>query len=616
MADNFQNINNIGGLVTDRQADKIPERNLSDIYCIDFSSFGLAQTLKGPRIFGNALSEVGSITRAYLYKKNFGTLKKVMLRVRDNGTNSILQWFNASNPDNSDGKWEDLVTGLTTGAIMGFTPFNQTNVNQLIFCNAVENYSEWNGATATVVSVTANTIVCNETLESEGFDSSGSIIVDGTTYTYSGISSNTFTGVSPNPTSQDPISGSGVAQIPDTTTHSSLPKGNILLTASARVWLSGVQDRESTMYYSKVGDATNYTVGTSPDDAGIEDFPDGGGSINLLDQKDNRKIIIHKDDAILQFQLEYTATAKIPYLDVLSLANGVGATNQKGGTGNGIISYFAAGVNGLKSLARAISGDNIDVGDDLYDGILSTIENYDFSSSAVIYYKPKKVILLSCKSDSDQSYNNVVISFYITRNTEGSFIGDISIDYGFVNDWIVDGKDLYAFSSIDQNCYKYFERKSYNGLGLKHQITSKEFTFGEPARLKEFDKIYIEGLISAHTKIKISILYGTMGAIDKKEKVLSWNDEDYVSNKKISALGTDVLGVNSIGAKNESIRDSYIFSTYLHIDANNSYTRYKIKIETYYDKKTIEESYWAVSNIGFNPTLLGIENNKILNTNN
>jgi len=614
MSKKFEHILNIGGLLTDRPADKIPDRNLSDVFCIDFSSFGLAQTLRGPRIFGDKLTEVGSITRAYMYRKNYGTLKKIYLRVRDNGTTSVLQWFNASNPDNSDGKWEDLVTGLTTGAIMGFTPFNQTNLNQLIFCNAINNYSSWNGATATVASVTANTIVCSETLASEGFTGTGSLMIDGTEYAYAGITSKTFTGVTPNPTSQAPAVGSGVAQLPDTTTYSSNPKGNVLLTASARVWLSGVPTRESTVYYSKVGDATTFTAGTTPDDGGIEDFPDGGGSINLLDQKDNRKIIIHKDDAVLQFQLDYTATAKIPYLDVLAIAPGVGAVNQKAGTGNGRTSYFVGGVEGLKSLARAISGDNIDVGDSLYEGILATIDNYDFSCASAVFYQPKRLILVACKSESSKNYNDTVISLYIKRNTEGSFISDISIDYGFVNDWIVDGNELYAFSSIDQNCYKYFERNSYNGLGLRHKMVTGEFTFGSPSQLKEFDTIYVEGLIGSHTKIKVSVMYGIMGSTDIRPRILEWDNENYVSGQKISALGTDIIGLNSLGAKNENIRNSYIFSVPIHVDVLAS-TRYKIKIETEYDNETVDEAYWAISNIGHNPSLKGIEQNKIINTN-
>jgi len=90
---------------------------------------------------------------------------------------------------------------------MGFAPANGNNsekVNLLIFCNGVDSASTWNGATATVASVTANTIVCNETLATsgsqEGFTSTGNAIVDGTTYAYTGITAKTFTGVTPDPT--------------------------------------------------------------------------------------------------------------------------------------------------------------------------------------------------------------------------------------------------------------------------------------------------------------------------------------------------------------------------------------------------------------------------------
>ncbi|MHA1304228.1 MAG: hypothetical protein ACTSPI_11060, partial [Candidatus Heimdallarchaeaceae archaeon] len=91
MYPNFKNILKIRGLRTDTPADKIGEGFASDIANIDFSLQGMIQTKGGQRIYGNETSGVGSITRMYLYKKDFGTLKKVKLRVRDDESNSYLE---------------------------------------------------------------------------------------------------------------------------------------------------------------------------------------------------------------------------------------------------------------------------------------------------------------------------------------------------------------------------------------------------------------------------------------------------------------------------------------------------------------------------------------------
>lgn len=616
MANDFKNLTDLGGLRTDAPEDKIPDRNATDIANIDLSSVGFIQTARGYDPFGNQLTASGENLRGYLYKKNFGELIRIKLRVRDNGTTSILEWFNPENPDNDDGKWEPLVTGLTTGAVMGFTPFNNTNVNQLVFCNGVNNYSTWNGATSYLASVTSNTITKSgtSTFAYEGFTSTGSVIIDGTEYAYTGgTGTTTLTGVTPDPTTQNPAAGSGIAQKPDTTTYTTQPKGNVLLTAMARVWVANVKDRESTLYYTAVGSSTNFTSGTNPADGGIEDFPDGAGGIKLLDAKNNNQVIIHKEDALLSFSLDYTATAKIAKLNVLAFADDIGASNLKSGTGLNQISYFTTKTEGLKSLQRAIEGAELNL-DSITDVILPTIADYDFTETAAIYYPPKRVIYVACKSSSDESANDKVIAYYIRKGVGGNYIGDISIDDLFVADWIVEEKNLYYVSSINQNTYKMFTRKSANQVGIKHKWVSKSLTFNEPARGKEFNKLYVEGFIGSNTKIKITILYGILGADGTASKTIEWNNDDYVYGQKISALGTDVLGTLSLGSRSADILDSYPFSVPIHFDVNKS-TRYKIKIETLYDDETSAESYWAISNIATNPNLKTIENNKTLNSN-
>lgn len=594
--------------------DKIPDRNASDIANIDFSIKGMIQTKKGKELYGQEITAPGKCLRGFLYKKNFGELKRVLLRVRDDGTNSHLEWFNPSHPDTPEGQWETLVANLTKDAVMGFAAFNQTGVNQLIFCNAEDNFSEWNGAVGKVASVTSNTITHGgeNDLADEGFTATGSVLIDGTEYAYTGLSGKTFTGVTPNPTSQNPSAGVGIAQKPDTTTHSALDKGNILVVAAARLWLAGKKNNESSLFYSEVGNATNFTAGTNPDDPGFEDFPDGGGPITLIDVKDNKKLIIHKEDGIMQFQLDYTATAKIPQLSVLTLADDSGAANQKAGAGLNQASFFTTRVEGLKSLARAVEGSDLNL-DSISDTILPTIADYDFSDAATVYFAPKRVIYVACKTDSGQSYNNKIIAFYIQRGADGQFGVDISIDDGFVADWVVDRNTLYAMSSIDQNTYKWFDQYSDVGVAQNHKWVSKEFTFNEPARQKEFNKLYIEGFIRTHTKIKVSIIYGILGSGTSVSKIISW-DDDFVSKQKVSALGTDVIGTVSLGASSKDVKDSHVFSVPIHFNANAD-TRYKIKIETYYDEETTEESYWAISNLAPNPSIKGLSGNKIINSN-
>jgi len=613
MADKFEYISELGGLRTDFPEDKIPTRNASDIQNIDMSLKGLIQTAKGKSIYGNKITAIGAITRGYLFKKAVDTLfPRLHLRVRDNGTNSILEWLNPYNLTNSpDGEWEAVLSTLTTGAIMGFVPFNTSSIsattNTLVFCNGVDSYYVWNTTQVLVSSVTTDTIISTSTsLSDRGFGATGSFIINGTSYAYTGLSGGTFTGVTPDPTVQNPAVNTGIVNPP--TAHAGNPKGNVLLVSGARVWLA----KSTTLFYSKVGDPADFTAGNSPEDGGIEDFPDAGGPITLLDSKDNNKIIIHKEDGILIFNLTYTDTAKVPYKDNLTLAENSGASNLKAGAGLNNVAYFVTGQEALKSLERAKTGSDLNL-DSESDIILPTIADYDFSTAAAIYYPYKRVIYVACKKNSDSAYNDRVLAFYVRKVADGTVL-DISVDDGYISDFVVDGKNLYAHSSIDQNTYLMFEQFSYDGEAQNHKWVSKEFTFNEPAQGKEFDKVFVDGFIRYGTKVKISVLYGILGSDGAKDIILKWDDENYIYQQKISALGTNTLGTVSVGGSSEDIQDSYAFSVPIHFDVNKS-TRYRIKVETYYDDETLAETYWAVSTIGVNPRIKSINYNIVKNSN-
>lgn len=606
----FKNIIDLGGLVTNTTEDKIADRNASEVRNIDFSLKGIIQTKEGYGLVANEITTGGEILRTYVFKKNFGTVKRIKLRVRDDGTNSHLEWWNESNPDYSEGKWEQLVASLTQGAIMGFAPANGNNaskVNFLVFCNGVNNFSTWNGATATIASVTANTIVCNETLSTEGFTATGSILVDGTEYAYTGITSKTFTGVTPNPTVQNPTAYYGVAQKADTTTYSSLDKGNILLTTQGKLFLSGIPTNESLVTYSKTGDVTDFTsIPGGLGDAGDFDVMEGGGGINLLTAKGKNGLVIHKDDAVIQYvrDLAGDGTSVDEVFNTVTAGEDTGATNLKGESTLGQDSFYVTNFEGLKLLNKTLNGDDLQV-NTLTSVILPTLKDWDFSDAAVIYYPNKRVIKCSAWDADDV---RKTISYYV--NT-----GDISIDDEPAADFMFVDRKLYFGSAYNQNVYEIGQRKSANGTGINHVYVTKEFSFSEPARDKEFNIVYVDGLIAASTKLKITVYYGILGEEGEKSYILSWDDKE-VSDQKVSALGTEVLGEVSLGSVSDDISNSYIFSFPIHFDVQRS-LRYKIKFETYYDNETQPdgEVYWAVINLSTNPTLKGFRSDAVVNSN-
>ena len=64
MSSKFQNLTEMGGLITNRPADKIANQAASDIANMDLSSLGLIQTRSGYDRFANDAAAVGKNLRS------------------------------------------------------------------------------------------------------------------------------------------------------------------------------------------------------------------------------------------------------------------------------------------------------------------------------------------------------------------------------------------------------------------------------------------------------------------------------------------------------------------------------------------------------------------------
>ena len=691
----MQNVLNFGGLVTNATPDKIPDRNATEVANIDFSLNGMIQSARGYELYGNKITEAGNCVDAYLYKKNFGTLQEIKMRTRDNGSSIVLEWMNPNNiSESTDGQWETLFSGLTTATKMGFSSANGdggAKVNKLVMGNAVDSMMVWNGSLATVASVTANTIVCDESLLLEGFDTAGSVIIGGAEYAYTGITDYTFTGVTPDPSAAGVVATEGVAQVindtvldehfladtsiafvtgaPSTITDSNSgfvtagftagqkisiggsddntgtwtiatvvagtitlvtgevlvaeiaggritvqagsPKGNILLTAQRKLFLSGVTDNPSKVYYSESGEVTCFGITSGLGSGGSFDLLEGGGPVTLMEAKGKNTVVVHKKDTIIAYTRDNDGTNAIENFDTLADGFDNGATNFKAKTALNKTSYFMTGIEGAKLLEQAIESNILNMAS-VTDMITPTIQNWDHSNAVATYYPTKKVLLIAT---NDENGDRKQISIYV-KGSAPNFIYDISIDDLPVADYIVAGKDLFFVSSLDQNCYKLFTRNSVNGNVLNHKYVTKEYIFDSPAMQKQFDTIYIEGLINENGKIRVTVEYGIFGQDASNSFDIRWDNAEIVSAQTVSALGTSVLGETSLGGSDAEIRDSYIFSCPIHFDINGA-TRYKLKFETIYDEDSDldTETYWAVMNCTADTRLFDISRLNMQNTN-
>ena len=173
-----------GGLFTARDSDDISDDKSPDLLNVRVigSHFRGAN---GYELAGSRNSIAGEITSKETYTRE--DEKQIMVRIRDDGATGVMEWFDAVNL-----RWYTLLTGLTTGEVMGFAEFNTSTANQFIFCNGIENISVWTGATTRLSEAISGSPTSINVVDTTDFPSSGTIIYNGTEVTYTSKTTGTF----------------------------------------------------------------------------------------------------------------------------------------------------------------------------------------------------------------------------------------------------------------------------------------------------------------------------------------------------------------------------------------------------------------------------------------
>lgn len=158
--------------------------------------------------------------------------------------------------------WYDLQTGLTLTDYVFDTVWDNTlKKDFLTFVRGDTNLFRWDGGIGVTSSYTVNTVVLTSAAAQLGFKTSGdTVTINGTTYTYTGISSATLTGVTPNP-SAEPVGSVVVSGI---TTNASTPAAtftnDFVKTIGNRVHVGSYTSR--LIYISDDSSYIDFTVPT------------------------------------------------------------------------------------------------------------------------------------------------------------------------------------------------------------------------------------------------------------------------------------------------------------------------------------------------------------------
>mgnify|MGYP000120823998 CR=1 FL=1 len=146
-----------------------------------------------------------------------GTELAIRGRYDDTAAANVMEvYFNSA--------WVQVASGFTS-AKLGFPRstnsgwWNDTEgIDILPFVDKSSNIYGWNGAISLVASVTTNTIdISGDTIAVQRYKTgSGTLLIDGAEYAYTGSSGNQFTGVTPDPSAAGIAADDVVSQKIDT----------------------------------------------------------------------------------------------------------------------------------------------------------------------------------------------------------------------------------------------------------------------------------------------------------------------------------------------------------------------------------------------------------------
>lgn len=187
--------------------------------------------------------------------KTWNTSLGAIIPVRvSNGKLSVLSSITGSKV------WYDLLTTSATRWVFDSWWDSSTKKDKLIGVNGTSNLYTWEGGIGLISSTTANTIVLTADALLSGFITSGSVLVNGNTYTYSGVSGTTLTGVSGDPTGE---ANGSVVLIKITTTSTTPASGfnnDFIKVINNQLYVGSYSSRQ--VYISKNTSYTDYSKST------------------------------------------------------------------------------------------------------------------------------------------------------------------------------------------------------------------------------------------------------------------------------------------------------------------------------------------------------------------
>lgn len=438
-----------------------------------------------------------------------------------------------------NGNWLRIADGFTSVAFQFAEWWDTDEVrDMLLFVNGTPNIYAWSGAITEIGTTTTNTIKLADdttTWAELGFISDGTnydkkIVINGTTYTYTGgETTHTLTGVSPDPSSElaDSIAIQAVSTIAN---KPAAGTNNDLISVLYNQLYIG-DNRQRTVYVSKQNDFNTWSF-SSPR------LP-GEGALFTLDavpkgfvvQEDVMYITAGKGfwyKTLFQLSSDLTKeslTIKRLKTSPLQAAKSQGSiTNIK----NDVV--FLSNEPTIDTLGRL---ENIETPQSkaLSDAIKPTLEGYNTDNADMKFWRNNLYVALPNES-------LILVYNFEKKFWEAPQVLPIS-KLAIIGGW------LYGHSNAVPETYKLFTGHNDNGNPIDAIAKFSYENGGKRYWQKGFDESYKEGYISSNTKLKHQMNLDYDGFVSVLEDEIDGSNNKYL----FQPITSGSLGKNSLGKK-------------------------------------------------------------------
>jgi len=415
--------------------------------------------------------------------------------------------------------WYAFKSGLTDATNYDFLEF----YNDLYYGNGADA-----GGRAVKCLVTSAITAGDATINVDDtgkFGATGTIIIDGDSITYTGVTATSFTGCS-----GALAHASGTIAI-QTSTPATMPKASILEEWASKQWAAGIT---ATTALPTAPWRTYYSVSalaTVPEN--FYDFSSAGSGQEFLKSpitallKHRNYLLISTTDDIEVIQGFDDGTPPAPIREPYFKENG--AVNNKCliTVENDVVYFTGKRLKRLLLQSQTINPDS--AFDDPIIDILTNLDT-DQSDAAMIYNPTTYKMSLACKSKG-ASFNDVRLDYDTKYKYWSVRTGQYIKNFDVLN-----GVTYYGHAIIGE-VRKDDESYTYNGAGFTSYRLSKSYYFDDKNKIKDFLFFHIGGNISDNTSLLLKVYIDDV--LTNEETIDSTNIDSSVSDVTI---GNDVYG--------------------------------------------------------------------------